>query len=98
MMSLGKNTFLLIFEGESICMYRRLQSPRQFHHLWIVLAIISAILLASCSTNTSCPTCEHTYSSSRCNFRTSAYSNLSIDRKDYLPDPDGKSQLVRHQA
>ena len=50
MMSLGKNTFLLIFEGESICMYRRLQSPRQFHHLWIVLAIISAILLASCST------------------------------------------------
>src|SRR5258708_13159092 len=51
MMSLGKNTFLLIFEGESICMYRRFQSPSQFyHHLWIVLAIISAILLASCST------------------------------------------------
>jgi len=50
MMSLGKNTFLLIFEGESICMYRRLQSPSQFHHLWIVLVIISALLLASCST------------------------------------------------
>ena len=32
-------------------MYRRFQSPRQVHHhLWIVLAIISAILLASCST------------------------------------------------
>src|SRR2546430_12868252 len=31
-------------------MYQRLQSPSQFHHLWIVLAIISAILLASCST------------------------------------------------
>src|SRR5258708_19941102 len=50
MMSLGKNTFLLIFEGESICMYRRLQSPSQFYHLWIVLVIISALLLASCST------------------------------------------------
>src|SRR5260370_25633261 len=49
-MSLGNNTSLLIFEGESICMYRQLQSPSQFHHLWIVLAIISAILLASCST------------------------------------------------
>src|SRR4051794_13164487 len=31
-------------------MYQRLQSPSQFHHLWIVLAIISDILLASCST------------------------------------------------
>ncbi len=49
-MSLGNNTSLLIFEGESICMYQRLQSPSQFHHLWIVLAIISDILLASCST------------------------------------------------
>jgi hypothetical protein len=50
MLSLGKNTSLLIFEGKSICMYQRRQSPRQFHHLWIVLAIISDILLASCST------------------------------------------------
>src|SRR5437588_4492512 len=31
-------------------MYQRLQSPSQVHRLWIVLAIISAILLASCST------------------------------------------------
>jgi hypothetical protein len=31
-------------------MYRRFQSPRQVHHLWIVLAIISDILLASCGT------------------------------------------------
>src|SRR5256885_11713331 len=38
------------FKGESICMYQRLQSPSQFHHLWIVLAIISDILLPSCST------------------------------------------------
>src|SRR5438128_2331745 len=43
--------FIAHLRRESICMYRRLQSPRQFHHhLWIVLAIISDILLASCST------------------------------------------------
>ncbi len=42
---------MLIFEGESICMHKQFQSPGQFHHyLWIVLATVINIFLASCST------------------------------------------------
>jgi hypothetical protein len=38
-------------------MYQQLPSPRQFHHhTWIVLAIISGILFASCSTTPLTPT------------------------------------------
>ena len=86
-------------------MYRRFQSPRQVHHhLWIVLAIISAILLASCSTTqatgvptpvippVSTPTLHPAATSAPLPTPT-----LSTDRKDRLLDPDGKSQLVGHQ-
>src|SRR5258708_825478 len=51
MMHLGSNAFLLIFEGERICMYKQFQLPSRLHHyLCIVLAIMSNILLSSCST------------------------------------------------
>ena len=37
-------------------------------------------------------TCSYSHG----NFRISAHGNLPIDSKNRLPDPDGKSQLVRH--